>query len=95
MQSDMADTNVAVAKLICLDLGWHLEFKQIGALSGNFFMVIPALRDDQQDVSQKLESEVHISEAEDEHNELAARSQMSEPNPVQDRILSQDGPIED
>ena len=44
LQSDWADTNVAVAKIICLDLGWHLEFRQLDVVSGNFLLVIPALR---------------------------------------------------
>ena len=49
LKSDSADTNVAVAKIICLDLGWHLEFRRSDeddddAMSGNFLLVIPALR---------------------------------------------------
>ena len=27
LRSEWADTNMAVAKLICLDLGWHLEYQ--------------------------------------------------------------------
>ena len=35
---------MAVAKIICLDLGWHLEFRQLDNMSGNFLLVIPAVR---------------------------------------------------
>ena len=40
----MSDKNVAVAKLICLDLGWHLEYRTHEEQYGNFMLVIPALR---------------------------------------------------
>ena len=43
------DTNVAVAKIISLDLGWHLEFRQLEKMSGNFLLVIPAIRYANQD----------------------------------------------
>jgi len=41
---EWSDTNVAVAKIICLDLGWHLEYRQTDDRSGNFLLVIPAVR---------------------------------------------------
>ena len=40
----MSDKNVAVAKLICLDLGWHLEYRSHEEQYGNFMLVIPAVR---------------------------------------------------
>ncbi len=47
LKGDSLDTNIVVAKIICLDLGWHLEFRQSDVdESGNFLLVIPALRYD-------------------------------------------------
>lgn len=49
LEGDSYDTNIAVAKIICLDLGWHIEFRQNESeASGNFLLVIPALRYNQQ-----------------------------------------------
>lgn len=36
--------SINVAKVICLDLGWHLEFKVGEDGSSNFLLVIPGIR---------------------------------------------------
>ena len=41
---ELADTNIVVAKIICLDLGWHLEFRKLDDGAVNFMLVFPAVR---------------------------------------------------
>ena len=61
LRSDHTDNNLAVAKIICLDLGWHLEFRQLDDLSGNFLLVVPALRYDEQRANSDLPHNQHES----------------------------------
>lgn len=44
LECDDVDPSITVAKIICMDLGWHLEYRQFDNFSGNFLLVIPALR---------------------------------------------------
>ena len=44
LECDDVDPSITVAKIVCMDLGWHLEYRQFDDFSGNFLLVIPALR---------------------------------------------------
>jgi len=44
LQCEEVDPSITVAKLVCMDLGWHLEYRSFDDVSGNFLFVIPALR---------------------------------------------------
>jgi len=44
LKVESVDPSIVVAKTICLDLGWHLEYQKCEGNAGNFFLVFPALR---------------------------------------------------
>ena len=46
LKFEEVDPSMTVAKVICLDLGWHLEYREFDDMSANLLLVIPALRNE-------------------------------------------------